>query len=187
MDHIATLTALLSVLAHCQSATLLNSKCYTVKGRNAWPGCLSSLKGYRTIVGGQDVWGWPDGHGVGHCVAALNACIDSRLTHACLVATPTTCCGLHAQLSLPTALQAHDSPVLARGHVSTSCCVVLRQGKMSAQVLLTTLSVAGGRAMQVYTSANFTRARVSSWCVLKHYRALPVSIRMRAPLSRLLC
>ncbi len=34
------------------------------------------------------------------------------------------------------------------------------QGKMSAQVLLTTLSVAGGRAMQVYTSANFTRARV---------------------------
>ncbi|KAK9905089.1 hypothetical protein WJX75_009516 [Coccomyxa subellipsoidea] len=36
----------------------------------------------------------------------------------------------------------------------------LLSGKMSAQVLLTTLSVAGGRAMQVYTSANFTRARV---------------------------
>lgn len=36
------------------------------------------------------------------------------------------------------------------------------QGKLSMQLLLTTLSVVGGRAMQVWTSAQFARARVSS-------------------------
>ena len=35
------------------------------------------------------------------------------------------------------------------------------QGKFSGQVLLATLSVVGTRAMQVYTSAQFARARVS--------------------------
>ena len=39
------------------------------------------------------------------------------------------------------------------------------QGKLSTQVLLGTLSVVGTRAMQVYTSAQFARARVSP-CVL---------------------
>lgn len=34
------------------------------------------------------------------------------------------------------------------------------QGKLSGQVLLATLSVVGTRAMQVYTSAQFARARV---------------------------
>ena len=34
------------------------------------------------------------------------------------------------------------------------------QGKFSGQVLLATLSVVGTRAMQVYTSAQFARARV---------------------------
>ena len=34
------------------------------------------------------------------------------------------------------------------------------QGKLSVQLLLTFLTVAGGRAMQVYTSANYARALV---------------------------
>lgn len=37
---------------------------------------------------------------------------------------------------------------------------MLVQGKLSSQVLLGTLSVVGTRAMQVYTSAQFARARV---------------------------
>lgn len=37
---------------------------------------------------------------------------------------------------------------------------LLAQGKLSMQLLLTFLSVVAGRAMQVYTSANYTRALV---------------------------
>ena len=37
------------------------------------------------------------------------------------------------------------------------------QGKLSGHVMMATLSVVGTRAMQVYTSAQFARARVSHW------------------------
>lgn len=43
----------------------------------------------------------------------------------------------------------------------TSTDVALLQGKLSPQLLMTFLTVVGGRAMQVYTSANYARARVS--------------------------
>ena len=41
-----------------------------------------------------------------------------------------------------------------------SYAALVVQGKLSSQVLLGTLSVVGTRAMQVYTSAQFARARV---------------------------
>ena len=40
------------------------------------------------------------------------------------------------------------------------------QGKLSGHVMMATLSVVGTRAMQVYTSAQFARARVSHWAPL---------------------
>ena len=40
------------------------------------------------------------------------------------------------------------------------CWALVMQGKLSGQVMMATLSVVGTRAMQVYTSAQFARARV---------------------------
>ena len=49
------------------------------------------------------------------------------------------------------------------------------QGKLSGQVMMATLSVVGTRAMQVYTSAQFARARVSTRAfLLSALRVLPV-------------